>query len=92
MVDNKAAPASDPAEAKAPEGVAKLELSGQERRQRQSQIDRMRDIFAAQKKVRVRLAEDARVQINGYTFLIKGRETVEVPESVATVLEESGLY
>jgi hypothetical protein len=57
-----------------------------------SQIDRMRDIFKAQPKVKVRLQEDQRVQINGYTFNIKGHATVEVPESVATVLEEAGLY
>lgn len=78
--------------ADAPEGVAAINLGGDERRARLSQIDRMRDLFAAQKKVSVRLAEDTRVQINGYTFLIKGKTTVEVPESVAEVLENAGLY
>lgn len=76
----------------APEGVAAIQLTGDEQRGRQSTIDRMRDLFAAQPKRKVRLAEDTRVQINGYPFFIKGKTTVEVPESVALVLEEAGLY
>ena len=73
-------------------GVAPIQITGAERRQRISEIDRMRDKFAAEPKIRIRLAEDARVQINGYTFEIKGKVPVEVPESVATILEQSGRY
>lgn len=82
---------SEPASA-APEGAAVVNMSGSEFRDRSSKIDRMRDLFAKQKKVAVRLPEDTRVQINGFTFLIKGKATVEVPESVLEVLEQAGLY
>ncbi len=76
----------------APEGVGTIQMSGEERRARGSAIDRMRDVLADQPKVRVRLSEDARVQINGYTFQIKGKVSVDVPQSVADVLENAGLY
>ena len=78
--------------ASAPEGAAAIEISGDERRARQSRIDLWRDRFAAMPKVSVRLAEDTRVQINGYAFEIKGKTTVKVPELVAEVLEQAGLY
>ena len=50
----------------------------------------MRDYFAAQKKVSIRPLEDQWVQVNGYTFIIKGGERVDVPEDIARILEESG--
>lgn len=72
-------------------GGAPAVVSGEEQRQRQSRIDEMRDRFAKQPKHPVRLSEDTQVTINGYGFLIKGRERVMVPESVYLVLEQAGL-
>ena len=94
MPASQSAPVQNDSEtvAAAPEGVSTIQITGDERRARQSTIDMWRDRFAAMPKVRVRLAEDTRVQVNGYTFLIKGKETVSVPELVAEVLEQSGLY
>lgn len=87
-------PAAAPKESAqdAPEGVGTIELSGQERRARQSSIDMWRDRFAAMPKVRVRLQEDTPVQVNAYKFHIKGGQQVEVPELVAEILEQAGLY
>lgn len=59
--------------------------------QRLSRIDQMRDDFAKMDKVTVRLQEDTPVQINGYSFLIKGKTRVQVPALVAEVLEHAGL-
>lgn len=92
MANANPKPAQETTEQASKAGVAPIQLTGSERKQRQSTIDRMRDMFAAQPKVRVRLAEDTPVQINGYKFMIKGKVTVEVPELVAEVLEQSGLY
>lgn len=50
----------------------------------------MRDHFAAQKKVSVKCQKDEWVQVNGYTFIIKGGERVEVPEQIAQILDEAG--
>jgi hypothetical protein len=50
----------------------------------------MRDYFAAQPKVSIRTREDEWVQVNGYTFIIKKGERVEVPKDIADILEESG--
>jgi hypothetical protein len=52
--------------------------------------NRMRDYFAAQKKVAVKVSQDEWVQINGYVFIIKKGERVDVPEDVANLLEEAG--
>ena len=50
----------------------------------------MRDYYAAQPRVSVRPLNDEWVQVNGYTFIIKGGERVEVPRDIADMLEESG--
>jgi hypothetical protein len=90
MASAKDAPAESIAEA--PEGVGTINMTGAERRARQSNIDMWRDRFAAMPKVRVRTTEDVRVQINGYTFQIKGKTPIEVPSLVAEVLDQSGRY
>jgi len=56
----------------------------------QQELARMRDYFAAQPKVTIKCLEDERVQINGYVFIIKGGERVDVPKDVADLLEQSG--
>lgn len=60
-----------------------------------SNMNNMKDILDAEPKVKIRLhkdknnKEDLFVGINGRGYLIKRGETVEVPESVAKVIEES---
>jgi hypothetical protein len=56
-----------------------------------SRFVKMREHFAAQRKVPVRLQEDQFVQVNGYSFAIKGKERVMVPEQIYDMLVESGL-
>lgn len=87
----KAAPVSE-AQADLPEGVGAIQMTGDEARKRQSNIDLWRDRFAAMPKVRVRLAEDTFVQVNGYSFQIKGKVPVDVPELVAEILGQAGEY
>jgi len=50
----------------------------------------MKAYFASRPKVSIKTREDEWVQINGYTFIIKGGERVEVPQDVADILEETG--
>lgn len=50
----------------------------------------MRDYYATQKRVSIKCANDEWVQVNGYTFIIKKGERVEVPSDIANILEESG--
>lgn len=59
---------------------------------RQSLLDRMRAHFAQEKRVRVKVHNDGpvTVQVNGYTFHIRENVAVEVPESVATLLDQAG--
>ena len=45
-------------------------------------------VLNAQPKVRVRLHEDRQFVINGYTFIVKGGEPVNVPEQIAEMVEE----
>lgn len=45
--------------------------------------------LAKQPKRTIRLPEDAVVIVNGYPFEIKGRTTVEVPETVAQIIEQA---
>ena len=91
MADKPVAPVESVAEANKA-GVEALQLTGSEMRQRQSNIDMWRDRFAKMPKVRVRTTEDAFVQVNGYSFRIKARTPVMVPELVAEILEQSGRY
>ena len=61
---------------------------------RESEVQRMKAHFAAQKKVKVRIRpEDGEqwVQINGYTFLIQPGEWVKVPEQVYEALVNKGV-
>ena len=63
-----------------------------------AKFNRMREVFAKQEKVKIRLpkgdisrGEDQLVTINGYSFLIQRGVQVEVPIGVAEVLEQAGL-
>lgn len=47
-----------------------------------------RAALMAQPKVRVRLREDTFVAVNGYPFRLAGREWIEVPQTVAEILEQ----
>lgn len=57
----------------------------------------MKAAYAKEKKVRIKVPVDplnkedlsVTVQVNGYTFLIKRGETVDVPESIANILSEA---
>lgn len=57
-----------------------------------SMLDVMRKKFAAEPRVRVKVKNDGPVpvQVNGYSFLIRENVWVEVPESVAAILDEAG--
>jgi hypothetical protein len=59
---------------------------------RLSLIDQMREYFKTQKRVRVKVRNDADVpvQINGYTFIVQANVSVDVPEDVARLLEDAG--
>ena len=50
----------------------------------------MKKHYASQPKVSIKTREDEWVQVNGYTFIIKANERVEVPKDIADILEESG--
>jgi len=57
-----------------------------------SMLDKMRDKYKVEKRVRVKIHNDApvQVQVNGYSFLIRENVPVEVPESIAEILEDAG--
>lgn len=52
--------------------------------------DTMRKYFAGQKKIPVKPRDDQFVQVNGYTFILKGGERCEVPEDIYNILDEAG--
>ena len=58
----------------------------------QSMLNVMRDKYKKEKRVRVKIHNDSpvQVQVNGYSFLIRENVSVEVPESVADILDEAG--
>ena len=58
----------------------------------QSMLNVMREKFAAERRVPVKIHNDGpvSVQVNGYSFLIRENVKVEVPESVAELLDEAG--
>lgn len=64
--------------------------TGAEEREDKNTEYRMRDYFASRPKVSIKTREDEWVQVNGYTFIIKKGERVEVPVDIAELLEESG--
>lgn len=69
-------------------------LSDHESADKKAEADlmtKMRDYFASQKKVTVKVREQAWVQVNGYTFIIEPDQRVEVPSDVADLLEARGL-
>lgn len=57
-----------------------------------SMLNVMRDKYAKEKRVRVKVHNDGpvQVQVNGYSFLIRENVPVEVPESVAEILDAAG--
>ena len=61
-------------------------------RERMSTIDAVRKQLSAQPKVRLRLPQDTVVYKNGYGVQIKGKEWVEVPESIAEILEHADRF
>lgn len=58
----------------------------------QSMLNVMRDVYKAEPRVRVKVHNDGpvQVQVNGYSFLIREGVPVEVPESIAAILEDAG--
>jgi hypothetical protein len=64
--------------------------SGKEAREDALAENKMRDYYASQPKVSIKTREDEWVQVNGYTFIIKAGERVDVPKDIADILEESG--
>lgn len=58
----------------------------------QSMLNVMRDKYAKEKRVRVKVHNDGpvQVQVNGYSFLIQDNVPVEVPESIAELLDAAG--
>lgn len=59
---------------------------------RMSVLDKMRDYFKTQERVRIKIRNegDVPVQINGYTFVVQSNVAVDVPKDVAQLLEEAG--
>jgi hypothetical protein len=80
-VDDEAAPAG-------PSGAVVTEATITQ----QSMLNVMRDKYAVEKRVPVKVHNDGpvQVQVNGYSFLIREGVKVEVPESVAAILDEAG--
>lgn len=56
-------------------------------KQRMSTIDAVKKQLAAQPKVRLRVPVDTVVYKNGYGVQIQAKTWVEVPESIAEILE-----
>jgi len=58
----------------------------------QSMLNVMRDLYRVEPRRRVKVHNDGpvQVQVNGYSFLIREGVPVEVPESVADILEDAG--
>lgn len=73
-----------------PKPVSADKPTSEEQRQDAFTENTMRDYYAAQPKVSIKTREDEWVQVNGYTFIIKKGERVEVPKDIADILEESG--
>lgn len=86
--DPKPIIAEDPRGAPAATGLVQTEAIVTQ----QSMLNVMRDKYAAEKRVRVKIHNDGpvTVQVNGYSFLIREGVAVEVPESVAEILDAAG--
>ena len=90
-----AAVPQDPTPMVAPEPatpVASPVVQAQATVAQQSMLNVMRDKFATEKRTRVKIKNDGPVpvQVNGYSFLIRENVWVEVPESVAEILDAAG--
>lgn len=72
--------------------VENAQVDGATAREGAAAISSTRAALAAQPKVRIRLQEDTFVGINGHPFIIKAKEWVEVPQTVAEILEQGGRY
>ena len=90
MPPRAAARPADEAEVVAPKSFE--EAKTEQESARLSRIDEMREYFKTQKRVRVKVRNDADVpvQINGYTFIVQANVAVEVPVDVADQLELAG--
>lgn len=64
--------------------------TSKEEREDKHTADNMRAYFASRPKVSIKTKDDEWVQVNGYTFIIKKGERVEVPQDIADILEASG--
>ncbi len=82
------ATANDPVRVTAP---ALEDHAGEDAKEALATENRMRDYFAGRPKVAVKTKADESVQVNGYTFIVKGGERVNVPVDVADLLEAAGL-
>lgn len=63
---------------------------GEDVRQRLSKLAQVKRQLAAEPKVRIRLMQDEVVIKNGYGVQIQAKQWVEVPESIALILEQAG--
>ena len=71
-------------------GSPRAPITGEDEKELRDRQDIMREHFAKQKKVRLRVREQQWVQVNDYTFVIAANEWVEVPQQIADILEETG--
>ncbi len=81
-----------PYDVPAPEGAPSAEVALSARAAQDSMLNVMRDHYKTEKRVRVKVHSDrpVTVQVNGYSFLIREGVAVEVPESVADILDAAG--
>lgn len=82
MADKEAASAPVGAAADIEDGATRLVFD--------NDLLRTEAALKAQPKVTVKCHEDTHVQINGYSFYIKAKTKVQVPQQVAEILEEAG--
>ena len=82
----------DPAAPAPASGQSAEALKAAAQAEQQSMLNVMRDKYAAEPRVRVKVHNDGpvQVQVNGYSFLIREGVPVMVPESVAEILEDAG--
>lgn len=70
--------------------ATEFQASPEDRDAHSTKRQKMRLLLASQPKVRVRLAEDTYININGHPLRIQGGVRVDVPELVAEILEQAG--
>lgn len=67
-------------------------IDGKARTQHNSDIDKMRDYFAAQPKETIKIPKDRGeqfVQVNGYSYAIAAGFEVKVPKQIAQMLRDA---